>query len=65
LLLLLDLDYEKKIYVFVDRLRFERWRKFKFEIDVIQLEQIEKIKLMLLNLLVLSEIEMSCCLMEG
>jgi hypothetical protein len=43
--------------VFVESFIFERWRKLKFEIHAIQLDQMVKIKLTLLNLLALSEIE--------
>jgi hypothetical protein len=57
---LLDFDCEEKD-VFVESLRFERWKKLKFKIGVIQLKQMVKMELALLNLLALSEIEASCC----
>jgi hypothetical protein len=46
------------MYVFIENFKFERRRNLKFEISVIQLDQMVKIKLMLLNLL--AQIETSC-----
>jgi hypothetical protein len=47
------------MYVFVESFRFEIWKKLKFKIHIIQLDKMVKIKLTLLNLLALSEIETS------
>jgi hypothetical protein len=51
--------------VFVESFRFDKWRKLKFKIHTIQLDQMVKIKLKLLNLLALNEIEVSLLTNRG